>query len=146
MQSSLLEVTSRLCRRGGHRRTCVSADQDCGQQHGSVNRERDRLRPQGCPTSRQRTIPDGPSEIFADGFGGPVKLRDKAEDRPSGLAVGADARFMYPTMYVDARLTRHDVLLLIALRSRDRRTLHATECAYSSTKPAGKSRSVGASL
>jgi hypothetical protein len=84
----------------------------------------------------------GPSEIFAAGFGGPVKSPDKAEHRPSDLAVGADARFMYPTMYVDACLTRHDVLLLIALRSLDSRALHATECAYSSANPAGKGRRV----
>lgn len=32
----------------------------------------------------------GPCEIFADGFAGAVKSPDKAEHRPSGLAVGVD--------------------------------------------------------
>jgi glucose/arabinose dehydrogenase/mono/diheme cytochrome c family protein len=32
----------------------------------------------------------GPCEIFADGFAGPVKTPEKAQHRPSGLAVGPD--------------------------------------------------------
>ena len=50
--------------------------------NGDANRERQRLRPEGFqpPASEHAS---GRSEIWADGLGGPVKSRDKPEDRPS---------------------------------------------------------------
>lgn len=47
----------------------------------------------------------GPCEIFADGFAGPVKSPDKAEHRPSGLAVGSDGS-LYVSDDVRGRIYR----------------------------------------
>lgn len=44
----------------------------------------------------------GLSQIFADGFGRPVKSRDKAEDRPSGLD-SRSGRSLYVSDDVRAR-------------------------------------------
>jgi glucose/arabinose dehydrogenase/mono/diheme cytochrome c family protein len=47
----------------------------------------------------------GPCEIFADGFAGAVKSPDKAEHRPSGLAVGPDGS-LYVSDDVRGRIYR----------------------------------------